>query len=598
MPALQIRTAAPGAGLVADRARRTITGQVVPWGVYARVSTGQTVAFARGSLALSDRAKLVLDHDPTQPVAVYVSATDTPAGLEATFRVPAGERGDQILAEAGDLRDGLSVGADIDAATEGDAGLWVTAARGRHVALLSEPAFDTARVSVVTAAPPTQGVPTVPDAPAPAAPPAPVAAAPPAVPAPAPVVSGSPDATPPAPPAPVEIPTLAGVAAASHPGAPAVVRDPYPYAIPCEAGGPSFVRDAFASLENPGSAEADRWRRAQNMAADPAALRSGMARMAAPGASLRAAGEGTTTGDPGLVPDRWLPGRFVPLRGAKAPLYTVLTKYPTPDFSTLMVPRTTSEAGLSGTGADELTPLPPGTIGTDADAVPIEEVEGSYRFSRKLLMGSNPSIDRIALDALDRAWLADVEARAVAYFTTPANSTAWGSTYADGIGYIASLRALFAAMAAGTLYTSTDAIPAAKEYEAAAAADDTTERPLLPYGNSINSAGASAEAYAALEVQGVPLWPGPYMPANKTLVLDQSVSAASAFVTPVMNFRLEWTGDGNVKVLQLTKYSGVGFWSQYPGGVHVVTNTTPIAAGANGGGGNGGAGGTGKSKAA
>jgi hypothetical protein len=593
---ISIRTSAAGPALVADRARRTITGQVVPWGVYAVVSTGQTVAFGRGSLTLSERAKLVLDHDPTQPVAVYVSATDTPTGLEATFRVPAGERGDQILAEAGDLRDGLSVGAEVDAATDTDAGLWVTAARGRHVALLSEPAFDTARVTAVTAAPLTQGAPTVPETAAPTAPPAPPAAvaASPAVPAPA-----APAPAPVAPPAaPVETTTPAGTVAAAHPAPVVVVRDPYPYAVACEAGGPSFVRDAFASLENPGSPEADRWRRGQAMAADPAALRAGMVRLAAAPVALAAAGEGTTTGDPGLVPDRWLPGRFVPMRGAKAPLYNALAKYPTPDFSTLMVPRTESEAGLSGSGADELTPLPPGTIGTDADPIVIEEVEGAYRFSRKLLMGSNPAIDAIALAALDRAWLADVEARAVAYFTTPANSTAWGSTYADGIGYIASLRALFAAMAAGTLYTSTDAIPAAKEYEAAAAADDTTERPLLPYGNSINSAGASAEAYAALEVQGVPLWPGPYMPADKTLVLDQSVNAAAAFVTPVMNFRLEWTGDGNVKVLQLTKYSGVGFWSQYPGGIHVITNTTPIAAGAGGGnGGGGGAGGTAKKAA-
>ena len=46
------------------------------------------------------------------------------------------------------------------------------------------------------------------------------------------------------------------------------------------------------------------------------------------------------------------------------------------------------------------------------------------------------------------------------------------------------------------------------------------------------------------------------------------------FATPVMNFRLEWTTDattgGNVKVLKLVKYSGVGFWSQYIGGVVLI----------------------------
>ena len=48
-----------------------------------------------------------------------------------------------------------------------------------------------------------------------------------------------------------------------------------------------------------------------------------------------------------------------------------------------------------------------------------------------------------------------------------------------------------------------------------------------------------------------------------------------------MNFRLEWTTDvatgGNVKVLKLVKYSGVGFWAQYPGGIVLMTNGTPLA---------------------
>ena len=162
--------APPGPGSRRTRPARTITGMVVPWGSYARVSTGQTVAFARGSLSLSDRSKLVLDHDPSQPVAVFQSSTDTDQGLEATWRVPAGDRGDQILAEASDgLRDGLSVAADVTASDDRDEGTWVTSARGRHVALLSEPAFDNARVSSVAAASqPTGATMTVTETPTPA----------------------------------------------------------------------------------------------------------------------------------------------------------------------------------------------------------------------------------------------------------------------------------------------------------------------------------------------------------------------------------------------------------------------------------------------
>ena len=123
----------------------------------------------------------------------------------------------------------------------------------------------------------------------------------------------------------------------------------------------------------------------------------------------------------------------MPLRGAKAPLYTALTKYGVPDFNTLEVPRTATETGLSGVPADEVTPIAPGTITTTNDTVTISEVEGAYLFSRKLLMGSNPQIDRIALDALDRAWLAQVETEAVAYFVGGANvHTAVTAAYTDG----------------------------------------------------------------------------------------------------------------------------------------------------------------------
>jgi hypothetical protein len=511
---------------------------------------------------LSERAKLILDHDPGRPVAVYVSSTDTPAGLEATFRVPAGDRGDQVLAEAGEgLRDGLSVGADIDAADDTDAGLWVTAARGRHVALLSEPAFDAARVTAVTAAPPPTGGPTVTfTEPAPAAV--------------APVVEAAPA------PAPVETATPAAAVAAAHP-APVLVRDPYPYAQPHHLGGPSFVRDAFAAWENPGSIEAERWRRAQLMASDPAVIAGGIMHIDSARTSLEAA-VGTTVTDPGLVPPRWMPERYVPLRAPKAPLYTALAKYSTPDFATLELPRTVSESSLSGSGADEVTPIAPGDIATNNDTVTIVEVEGSYQFSRKLLMGSNPAIDRIALDAMNRAWLADVENRAVAFFLTAANNNALTATYATGVLYEQALRAAFAGLAAGTLYTATVVIPPSKEYIALAGAVDTTGRSLLPYLGATNANGMVDDAYTSVSVLGVPLRPGPYMNANKTLILDQSIDSAVIFETPVMNFRFESTTTAgstteNVKVLQLTKYSGVGFWTQYKGGVNVMTNTTPIA---------------------
>jgi hypothetical protein len=557
-----IQTTAPAAGLQADRAKRTITGQVVPWGTFARISDGRLIAFAPGSLTLSERAKLNIDHDPGRPVGVFVSATMTPDGLDATFKIPAGADGDQILAQAADgLRDGLSVGAEIIASSDtDDGGTWVTGAKGRHVAILSEPAFDTARVTAVAAQKGTTAMD--------------LTASTPTEPA---------EPTEPEPePEPAEIRLTAAGAATPRPApapAPALVRDPYPYAVPHILGGPSFVRDAMAAMETPGSEGAGRWRTAQAMHADPAYIRAGTAALVAPRAPLQAA-TGTSTGEPNLTPARWRPDRYVPLKALKAPLWSVVTKYPTPDFNTLMVPRTATETGLSGLPTDEVTPIAPGDITTGVDTVTIAEIEGAYQLSRRLLMGSNPQIDTIALDAMERAWLNDIEARAVAFFTLPAHSTAVAATYADGVTYVTALRSAMANMAV-TPFTATDMIPAQKEYVAAATANSTTGAPILPFGPRFNTPGDSDAAFAALEIQGVPLWPGPSMTANHTLVLDQdNANSACAFVTPVMNFRLEWTTDtttgGNVKVLKLVKYSGVGFWAQQPQGIRLLTNTTPI----------------------
>jgi phage head maturation protease len=580
-----IFTSAPASGILCDAARRTIAGLAVPWGAYATVSDGRRVAFAPGSIDLNGRAKLVMDHDPTQPVGVLASSSTGSDGLHVVFKVPDGAEGDRALAHASSgLRDGFSIGADVQTATETADGLWVTAAAGRHVALVSEPAFNDARVAAVAASQPTPGgTPTMPD-PITAAPPAapPAATIPPA--APQTPVTGSP-----APPA-GSVPegaalTSAGIVAAASgvPASPALVRDPYPYARRCEAGGPSFVRDAYVAMtgERIDGADADRWRRAEAMAGDPAYIE---AALAAFGRVDAATGDSTVL--PDLVPHRQMPERYVPLRAGKAPLWTALTHYPTPDFRTIDIPRTATETGLSGLPTNETTPIAAGDITTNTDQISIAEVEGAYRFSRKLLLGSNPAIDAIALDAMDRAWLDDVERRAVAFFTSGANSMPVSGTYADGREFILALRSLYAALSAGTVYTATDTIPAAKEYAAAAEADTDTGAPILPFGPRINTPGESAAAYAALVVQGVPLWPGPYMTADKTLVLDQSINSAVAFTTPVMNFRLEWTPatgpTANVKVLQLVKYSGVGFWAQYKGGINLVTNTTPIAAAAGG----------------
>jgi hypothetical protein len=174
----------------------------------------------------------------------------------------------------------------------------------------------------------------------------------------------------------------------------------------------------------------------------------------------------------------------------------------------------------------------------------------------------------------------------VIYFTEPTHAVQLAGAYADAAGYLSALLGEFADIATGP-FGPTDVIPARAEYVALATAVDSTGRPLLPYGPRMNAPGESAEGYAALLAQGVPLWPGRSMAADKTIILDQAADSAVAWTTPVMNFRLEWTSDnatgGNVRVLKLVKYSGVGFWTQQHEGVFCLTNSTPLPARANAG---------------
>jgi hypothetical protein len=540
-------------------ARRTITGQAVPWNRTARVRSGQLVRFLPGSVTLAGEAVL-RDHQMTAPIGIVASESSGDEGLAIRARVSATPAGDEALTLAGDgVLKHFSVGVDPVDFTYEDGVMVVAKATAAEVSLLVRGAFGAdAAVSDVTATPPTPTLEaTVPDLEAT-------------------VVAEPVQAAPIEPPA-VIVPSIQGGA---------LVRDPYPYSLPHEHGGPSFVRDAYDALPevNPNSDGAHRWRTALAMHQDPRVIQAGMAYLAREDAGIQAA-TGTTTLNPDVAFPHQRPDLYVRLRGAKAPIYSSVAHYPTPDFNSIQVPRTTTETSLSGLPTDQVTPIAAGSIGTTTDTVTMQEVEGAYLFSRMLLLGSNPAIDRIALDAMERAWLADVETRATTFWTTGANVTAASATYADGQTWTVSMRGAMAALAAATLYAADVIIPPSKEYIAGSAADDTTKRPLLPYLGAMNSLGTTGPGYETLTIQGVPVLPGPYMPANKVLLIDTSIDAAVIWVTPVMNFRLEWTTDvatgpvttgGNVKVLKLVKYSGVGFWSQYKGGIVLTTNTTPL----------------------
>jgi len=141
----------------ASQEGRTITGQIVPFGEVGATSVGPVI-FEKGSLSVDASAvKLLLQHDGTRPIGRMESFQVTDSGINATFKVAQTSAGTDSLVEASQgLRDGLSVGASITDSIQKKDGLHVLSAQLIEVSLVTDPAFDSARVAQVAASAETE----------------------------------------------------------------------------------------------------------------------------------------------------------------------------------------------------------------------------------------------------------------------------------------------------------------------------------------------------------------------------------------------------------------------------------------------------------
>jgi len=140
----------PMAVTAADTIKRTITGTIVTWNEQGNTSVGPTV-FAADSIEIKP-VKLLLEHDRTRPIGKMVSHNITANGIEATFKIANTMAGEDALVEATEgLRDGFSVGAQINEWTNNKGVMQITSATLDEVSLVTDPAIDSARVSEVAA---------------------------------------------------------------------------------------------------------------------------------------------------------------------------------------------------------------------------------------------------------------------------------------------------------------------------------------------------------------------------------------------------------------------------------------------------------------
>jgi HK97 family phage major capsid protein len=135
----------------ADSETRIITGRIVAFEEPANASTGKVV-FAKGSIKPSP-VKLNLEHDRTRPIGKTLEMTLNEDSIDASFKISNTTAGSDAIAEAMDgLRDGFSIELAVDEyVMEKDGTMRVLMGELTGVALVTEPAVRSARVSDVAA---------------------------------------------------------------------------------------------------------------------------------------------------------------------------------------------------------------------------------------------------------------------------------------------------------------------------------------------------------------------------------------------------------------------------------------------------------------
>ena len=134
--------------------RRTIAGKIAPYDGEVGMTSAGPIVFARGSITAenTNKVKLLMQHDTSQPVGRMVTMQSTEDGLYASFKISASTRGnDAILLAQEQLMDGLSVGVEVISSEPKKGYLLVTAAKLREVSLVESAAFPSAAVQSIAA---------------------------------------------------------------------------------------------------------------------------------------------------------------------------------------------------------------------------------------------------------------------------------------------------------------------------------------------------------------------------------------------------------------------------------------------------------------
>lgn len=468
-----------------DSEKRTISGLIVPFGV-APID-GRSVQFAAGDIGWSNykSVKMNLDHDTRSSFGYGLALAEVDNGIEGTFKVADGPRGDEALAlaESG-VYDGLSVSLYKP---EGKEKYHLS-----HVALTAEPAFDEARVSKIAAsaaASTQEGAQAMGDTTETVEAPQDFAAVTNAI------TEGF---------ASLNVPPRESVAA----GAQTQVKEAPLYTFGARnPGQKDFSADIFAAFKGDGEAKA----RLDKFTAETFAA--------------------VASGDVNEVnPTGYRPDLYVDYIEKAAPVYAALNAGTLTDSTPFIVPKFGSASGMVADHVEGVEPTE-GTFTTTGQTITPTAVSGEYSVTREVVdAGGNPQVSGLIWRQCQRLFVEAMEAKAAALLNG-ATLTELG----DGIDLTPTAPATVGDDVEATLASAVfidgstawgDVLTHRDLYLALANEKAGDGRKRFPAINPANASGTVSSKYRSIDVNGFNLVPAASLGAatvnNKSFIGDFS----------------------------------------------------------------------------
>jgi len=484
-----------------DTTRRVIAGKIVPFGEPGYTSVGKVV-FERGSIAIpNERFKLLLEHDPKQPVGRAINVQETADGIYAQFKVAETTRGNDALIEASDLRDGLSVGVLVHKSVDRGDTLFVQSAELQEVSLVHTPAFKSAEVTTVAASesePETQDNPTQP---------------------------------------------TESEAVVENPDTPAVEVE----AEKVEASRPRVSVTAM-EVRHPIRTKAQYLEHTIKAAMGNDESRDYVKAADAQAARALTAADDSFTTNPAFKPVQYVSTVVDTSIGSRPAIDALGGSRPLAAAGmTIAIPKITTNGTVAET-AEGGAPSETGIVSSYVEAT-VKKYAGMQRYSVELIERSDPSFFQAMLENMTRAYNKATDAAVIAEITSGGTQgTAVAATSAGIISYV-STETPAAYLATGELPTVY--IAGTSQWSLLMGATDTTGRPIYNAGSPYNSGGNANPQSLRGNVLGLDLYVDPNMVST---TIDESAficvpSAIAIYESPVLRLSTNVVTSGEIETM-------------------------------------------------